>query len=247
MMRPVKPEILFLNILMLSSSRCGTGDFLQHAQSMISTHLGDVKELLFIPYAGVTIDWDSYTTMVQSALPHYQVTGIHQLDDPIQAIKEAKAIVVGGGNTFNLLNELYQQNVLQEIQQKVKNGTPYIGWSAGANICGNSIRTTNDMPIIQPPSFRALNFVPFQLNPHYTDFQPSGHNGETRAQRIQEFCTLNPTMPVIGIREGTALIRHADKLHLSGELSGVVFIGNRQLVIQADEDLSAYLTSNSEI
>jgi dipeptidase E len=243
MMRPVKPEILFLKLLMLSSSRCGSENYLQHAQQMISTHLGDIRQLLFIPFAGVTIDWDSYTAKVQRALTQYQVTGIHQLDDPVTAIKEAKAIVIGGGNTFNLLNKLYQHNLLAEIQQKVRNGTPYIGWSAGANICGNSIRTTNDMPIVQPPSFAALNFVPFQLNPHYSDYQPPGHNGETRAERIEEFCTLNPAMPVIGIREGTALIRQADTLQLSGELPGVIFIGNTQLEIQPGEVLSEYLTT----
>lgn len=236
-----------MKLLMLSSSRSGNEAYLQHARPMISTHLGDIKELLFIPYAGVTIDWDNYAEKVQNALPQYHVTSIHQVDDPISAVKAARAIVVGGGNTFNLLNELYQQNLLAVIQQKVREGTPYIGWSAGANICGDSIRTTNDMPIIQPPSFAALNLVPFQLNPHYSDYQAPGHNGETRAQRIQEFCTLNPTMPVIGIREGTALIRQADTLQLSGELPGVIFIGTQQRVIHAGEDLSEYLSSKAKI
>ena len=232
---------------MLSSSRKGNEDYLQHAQAMINTHLGAIKEVLFIPYAGVTMHWDSYTAKVQGVLNQYQVTGIHQLDDPISAVNAAKAIVVGGGNTFNLLNELYQQKLLAQIQDKVRNGVPYIGWSAGANICGDSIRTTNDMPIIHPPSFSALNLVPFQLNPHYSDYQPPGHNGETRAQRIEEFCTLNPATPVIGIREGTALIRQADTLTLSGELPGVIFIGKEQRVIQTGEDLSEYLLSKAPI
>jgi dipeptidase E len=240
-MRPVKPEIIFLKLLMLSSSRCKSEDYLQHAKEMIATHLGDIQELLFIPFAGVTIDWDSYTAKVQSALSQYHVTGIHHLDEPVQGIQQAKAIIVGGGNTFKLLDELYRQNLLAAIQQKVHSGTPYIGWSAGSNICGNSIRTTNDMPIIQPPSFDALNFVPFQLNPHYSDYQPPGHNGETRAQRIAEFCTLNPSMPVIGIREGTALIRQGQGLHLAGALPGVVFCDKQQDEIQPGEDLSKYL------
>jgi dipeptidase E len=116
-----------------------------------------------------------------------------------------------------------------------------VGWSAGSNICGNSIRTTNDMPIVQPPSFDALNFVPFQLNPHYSDYQAPGHNGETRAQRIQEFCILNPNMPVIGIREGTALLLQGESLILEGELDGLIFEGNSQRVIKPGQDLSIYL------
>lgn len=219
----------------------GNEDYLQHAVSMLSKHLLDVKELLFIPFAGVTISWDDYTTKVQNALPDYQIKGIHQFTNAKQALENAQAIVVGGGNTFNLLNELYQQDLLGTVKNQVNQGTPYVGWSAGSNICGNSIRTTNDMPIVQPPSFEALNFVPFQLNPHYTDYQPPGHNGETRAQRIEEFCVLNPEMPVIGIREGTALLLQGDSLVLQGELDGVVFEGGTQVVIKPGQDLSGYL------
>jgi dipeptidase E len=124
---------------------------------------------LFIPYAGVRLDWDAYTDIVASALPKLQVKGIHQQKDPIQALASAEIIAVGGGNTFNLLSILYQHKLLEPIREKVHQGTPYIGWSAGSNICGNSIRTTNDMPIIAPPSFDALQLVPFQINPHYTD------------------------------------------------------------------------------
>ena len=230
-----------MNILMLSSSRSGNENYLETAKPMIMEHLQGVKTLLFIPFAGVTVDWDKYTQMVQDALPEITVQGIHQADNAIEAIAKAEAIAVGGGNTFNLLSEIYQQGLLNPIREKVKSGAPYIGWSAGSNICGNSIRTTNDMPIIQPPSFDALQFVPFQLNPHYTDYQPPGHNGETRAQRIAEFCTLTPDMPVIGIREGTALQRTGDRLTLKGEFPGVVFIGTDTGVIEPGQDLSSYL------
>lgn len=230
-----------MNLLMLSSSRKGQEDYLEHARPMILAHLQECQELLFVPFAGVTLDWDQYTDKIRAALPELTITGIHQTDDPVAAVKQAPAIAVGGGNTFNLLYQLYQQQLLQPIQQRVQNGMPYIGWSAGSNICGNSIRTTNDMPIIQPPSFTALNLVPFQLNPHYTDYQPPGHNGETRAQRLQEFCTLDPTMPVLAIREGTALVRKGDSLTLQGELAGLVFKGEEQTEIQPGQDLSAYL------
>jgi len=219
----------------------GSEDYLQHALPMLDQHLPGIKELLFIPFAGVSVSWDDYTTKVQHALPDYQVKGIHQLSNAYQAIESAQAIVIGGGNTFNLLNELYQQDLLGTVKNQVNQGTPYVGWSAGSNICGNSIRTTNDMPIVQPPSFDALNFVPFQLNPHYSDYQAPGHNGETRAQRIKEFCVLNPEMPVIGIREGGALLLQGESLVLKGELDGVVFVGETQKVLKPSQDLTRYL------
>jgi len=228
-------------VLMLSSSRVSSEDYLQHAIPMLDQHLPEIKELLFIPFAGVTIGWDDYTAKVQHALHNYQVKGIHQFSNAHHALENAQAILVGGGNTFTLLNQLYQQDLLKTLKSQVTKGIPYVGWSAGSNICGNSIRTTNDMPIIQPPSFDALNFVPFQLNPHYTDYQAPGHNGETRAQRIEEFCVLNPAMPVIGIREGTALLLQGDSLILKGQLNGVVFEGHKQRVILPEEDLSVYL------
>ena len=230
-----------MNVLMLSSSKVANEDYLEHAIPMLNQHLPNIKELLFIPFAAVSVSWDDYTTKVQHALPGFKVKGIHQFSQARQALEKAQAILVGGGNTFNLLNELYYQDLLGTLKSQVKTGTPYVGWSAGSNICGNSIRTTNDMPIIQPPSFDALNFIPFQLNPHYTDYQAPGHNGETRAQRIEEFCMLNPDMPVIGIREGTALLLQGDSLLLKGELHGVVFEGGEQRVIQPGQDLSRYL------
>ncbi|WP_339723212.1 dipeptidase PepE [uncultured Paraglaciecola sp.] len=227
---------------MLSSSRVGNEDYLEHAIPMLNQHLLTIKELVFIPFAGVSISWDDYTAKVQSALPNYNVIGIHQFSNASKALENAQAIVVGGGNTFNLLNELYQQDLIAAVKKQINQGTPYVGWSAGANICGRSIRTTNDMPIVQPPSFDALNFVPFQINPHYTDYQAPGHNGETRAQRIQEFCILNPKMPVIGIREGSALLLQGDTLVMKGQLDGVVFEGVSQSVIEPNKDLSQYLT-----
>jgi dipeptidase E len=231
-----------MKVLMLSSSRSGQEEYLAHARAMILEHLQGINEVLFIPYAGVTLDWGDYTRKVQAALPELNIKGIQQCKDPIAAVQQAKAITVGGGNTFHLLYQLYHHELLEPIRQKVGLGIPYIGWSAGSNICGNSIRTTNDMPIIQPPSFDALNLVPFQLNPHYSDYQTPGHNGETRAERIAEFCALNPTTPVLGIREGTALLRTNNTLRLLGQLEGVVFKGTNQDVLSVDQDLSHYLS-----
>ncbi|WP_166425972.1 dipeptidase PepE [Paraglaciecola sp. 20A4] len=231
-----------MNLLMLSSSRAGDEEYLAHARQMIESHLADCKNIVFIPYAGVTIDWPSYTAKVQAALPKLAISGIEAHVDPYIALAQADAIIVGGGNTFHLLHQLYSNNLIECIQEQVRNDKPYVGWSAGANICGHSIRTTNDMPIIFPPSFNALHLVPFQLNPHYSDYQPPGHNGETRAQRITEFCVLNPSMPVIGLREGTALVRKGNTLTLQGDLSAVVFEKGNQSVISPGQNLSTYLT-----
>ena len=230
------------HVLMLSSSRMGDEEYLAHARDMISHHLGEERDVLFIPFAGVTLGWDDYVEKVREALPQLNITGIHTCDDPQQAITSAKAVLVGGGNTFNLLNELYKQSLIEPLQRQISQGMPYIGWSAGSNICGNSIRTTNDMPIIEPPSFAALNVVRCQLNPHYTDYQPPGHNGETRDDRLFEFTRLNPETPVLAIREGTALQYTEGRLTLLGELEGFCFHGDDKTPIAPGQDLTNYIS-----
>lgn len=231
------------NLLLLSSSRENQSGYLEHALPMIKEHLGTIKELLFIPYAGVTISYDEYTDMVQNALKPLgiKVTGIHTATDPVKAINDADAVAVGGGNTFRLLHQLYENKLIDSIQTKVEQGMPYIGWSAGSNVAGLSIRTTNDMPIIEPKSFDALGLVGFQINPHYTDYNPPGHNGETRAQRLAEFMVLDPKMPIIAIVEGTALKRQGDTLTLIGPNNGYLFHGGNQTTIDAGADLSSFL------
>lgn len=230
-----------MNVLMLSSSRYGQFEYLAYAKEWIQEHLGGTTNLLFIPYAGITVNWDAYTVMVQTALPNTKVTGIHQTEDPKSALMQAEAILVGGGNTFNLLHLLYENELLDPIKLKVEQGTPYIGWSAGSNICGQSIRTTNDMPIIEPKSFNALHFVNAQLNPHYTDYVAPNHHGETRDQRLAEFCTLNRSIPVLAIKEGTALLIRNNKLTLLGELNGFLFASDNKIAFDNTQDLSEYL------
>lgn len=230
-----------MNVLMLSSSRYGQFEYLAYAKEWIQEHLGSTTNLLFIPYAGITVNWDAYTDMVQTALPNTKVTGIHQTEDPKSALMQAEAILVGGGNTFNLLHLLYENELLDLIKLKVEQGTPYIGWSAGSNICGQSIRTTNDMPIIEPKSFNALHFVNAQLNPHYTDYVAPNHHGETRDQRLAEFCTLNRSIPVLAIKEGTALLIRNNKLTLLGELNGFLFASDNKIAFDNTQDLSEYL------
>ncbi|MFT6269212.1 MAG: dipeptidase E [Alphaproteobacteria bacterium] len=230
-----------MNVLMLSSSRYGDFDYLAYADSWISEHLGDITNVLFVPYAGVTVDWDAYTDKLRAALPKIKVTGIHESDDPKAAVQNAQAILIGGGNTFNLLHLLYKHDLIDLIKHKVEQGTPYIGWSAGSNICGLSIRTTNDMPIIEPHSFKALHLVNAQLNPHYTDYVAPNFHGETRDQRLAEFCALNPAVAVIAIPEGSALLIRNNKLSLLGELNGFVFTSQEKIPFDNTQDLTEYL------
>ena len=227
-------------LLLLSSSRLDNTVYLDHAKAMIQTHLSEVRSVVFIPYAGVTVNYDEYTVMVQTALSDLAVTvkGIHQFDCPKAAINEAEAVLVGGGNTFRLLERLYHFDLIALLKAKVEQGMPYIGWSAGSNIAGLSIKTTNDMPIIEPPSFGGLQLVNCQLNPHYTDYNPPGHNGETREQRIAEFMVLSPETPIIGIVEGSALNVLGQSIELLGDKNGYYFIGGKKKVIDSGDQIT---------
>lgn len=229
-----------MQLLLLSSSRANNSAYLAPYISWIKQHLQATDELLFIPYAGVSISYDDYLHTVQQALaPHgIKVSSIHQYQDARQAVLNAKAIAVGGGNTFKLLYQLYQQDILELIKERVTDNIPYIGWSAGSNIAGATIRTTNDMPIIEPPSFNALNLLPLQLNPHYTDYKPEGFHGETRDMRLAEFMALNPVTPVIALPEGSALKRSGNSLTLLGSEGGYLFLSGNKTLLAVDSDLA---------
>lgn len=196
------------NLLLLSSSKVADTPYLQHALPFIEQQLADAENILFIPYAGVGMTNDEYTEKVNLALRaiNKSVSGLHSFTDQKKAVKNAQAIIVGGGNTFSLLKTLYDYDLIDDIKVAVqKLGVKYIGWSAGANIAGLSIKTTNDMPIEQPASFEALALVNCQLNPHYSEYSPPGFNGETREQRLAEFMTIEPKTLIIGLVEGSAL------------------------------------------
>tara|TARA_B100000700_G_scaffold329671_1_gene452287 strand:+ start:540 stop:1247 length:708 start_codon:yes stop_codon:yes gene_type:complete len=201
------------NLLLLSSSRVGDTAYLAHNREWIKRTIGDAP-LLFIPYAGVGMTHAEYTSKVRDALASVsiEVKGIEEYDDAAAAVSDAKAIAVGGGNTFQLLKLIYENDLIAPLRAAVLNGTPYVGWSAGSNIAGKTIKTTNDMPIVEPPSFDALNLVNLQMNPHYTDYHPPGFNGETRDDRLNEFIALNPTETVLGLPEGTGLELRAGEL-----------------------------------
>ena len=177
-----------------------------------------VKRVLFVPFAAVKRTENEYRDQVRKHFgPHgYEVESLHEASDARAAVRDADAIAVGGGNTFKLLRGIYEAGVLELVRGRVGAGMPYVGWSAGSNVACPTIRTTNDMPIVEPPSFNAFDLVPFQINPHYTDYHPPGHMGETRDERLGEFVYVNPGVRVIGIREGTMLRVEGDDIKLLG-------------------------------
>ncbi|MEG1763543.1 MAG: dipeptidase PepE, partial [Bacteroidales bacterium] len=147
-----------------------------------------------------------------------EVVSIHTQTDPVKAVKEASCVVVGGGNTFHLVHELHRLQILPILRERILEGMPYMGWSAGSNVACPSMKTTNDMPIIEPASFDCLNVIPFQINPHYLDANPAGHGGETREDRIKEFMVVNPNIYTAGLREATALLVIDDSIQLIGRI-----------------------------
>jgi dipeptidase E len=216
-----------MKLLLSSNSTLHGEPYLQFCKSDINNFLANnmATKIVFIPFAAVTFPYDEYLKNVQVGLDNseIEITSIHQYDNKQKAIKEADAIMVGGGNSFKLLNEIYEDDLLNSIRDAVKSGTPYIGWSAGSNLACPTIKTTNDMPIICPPSFDALNLVSFQINPHYIHGNPPGHNGETREQRLTEFLEVNPTISVVGLREGTMLKVEDDNITLIGDREARIF------------------------
>lgn len=221
-------------ILALSSSREGNKGYLQTAVAPIQAFLDNAPlNIAFIPFASVNTNYEVYTDKIRLALkelPH----SIHTADiiNAKAVIEKADAIMVGGGNTFKLLHDLYFLQVLELIKEKIKSGTPYIGWSAGANIAGATICTSNDMPIINPGSFKALALFPFQINPHYYNQTVAGFNGETRNQRLEEFLQLNPSVPIVALPEGTALLQEEDKLKLTGSTNAWLFRWENNAAVQ---------------
>lgn len=205
-------------LLLLSNSRDSDGGYLRWAEEEIRGFLDSRSTVLFVPFAGVTDSWDAYAERVRERFAEmgFEVCSLHEAADPIHAVLTANSVVVGGGNTFHLLTHLYRAGLLDVIRERVDAGVPYIGWSAGAVVACPTIRTTNDMPIVEPPSLDALRLVPFQINAHFTDAQPPGFQGETRSERIAEFLALNPVARVIGLSEGTMLRIEGDAVAVRG-------------------------------
>jgi dipeptidase E len=215
-----------MRLLLLSNSRHEGMGYLEHAQGFLRDFLGGaVTEAVFVPYAAVTRGYDAYVDEVRPAFAALgvRIVGIHTGPDPAAAVRTAQAVVVGGGNTFRLLREVRAQGLLAAIRDRVAAGMPYVGWSAGSNLACPTIMTTNDMPICDPGGFDALGLVPFQINPHYLHGNPPGFKGETREERIAEFCRMRPHVWVAGLREGTGLRIENGTARLLGDLPCRIF------------------------
>lgn len=212
-------------LLLLSNSSLPDQNYLEFALDTIHEFIENIDEGLFLPFAAVTFSYDEYERKVNEALSGIgkKVRSIHTFEDPLKAVEEARCIIVGGGNTFRLMERCYFYDLVDKIREKVENGTPYIGWSAGSNLACPTICTTNDMPIICPQSFKSLNLIDYQINPHYTNELPPGHKGETRDQRLEEFVEMNPEVTVLAIPEGSYLIHRNGELSYHGKKSGYQF------------------------
>ncbi|WP_116790576.1 dipeptidase PepE [Flavobacterium psychrotrophum] len=229
-------------LIIASTSTLHGGSYLEYLLPALQQHFSGCGSLIFIPYARPGgMSHDDYTARAAAFFTKLNITvkGIHEFEDPAAALTDAQAVFTGGGNTFLLVSQLYKNGVMTALQDAISRGVPYLGSSAGSNICGLTMQTTNDMPIIYPPSFRTLGAVPFNLNPHYLDPQEgSTHMGETRETRIKEFHQFN-TQPVLGLREGSWLDVSGNTVLLKGDLPARLFRhGKEPEELEAGTDIS---------
>jgi dipeptidase E len=209
-----------INALLLSNSTLPGTEFFAWPRPYVKEFLGSSKKkLLFFPFAAVTFPYDDYAAKVKEVFStmEYEIESAHRVSDKLKAVEDADGFVVGGGNSFALLHWMYSYKLLEPIRNKVKAGIPFIGWSAGGNLGCPTIMTTNDMPIVHPPSLDALNLVPFQINPHYHELKFEGQGGETRKDRLEEFIAFNKERKVVGLPEGMLIERKGHSLILKGE------------------------------
>jgi len=244
------------NLLLISNSTNAGENYLAWPRGYITEFLTKFKtgKVLFIPFAGVNLassgvekSFDVYEERVKNVFRElgFALESVHRKAEPLQAIVQAEAIIVGGGNTFHLVKVLHETGMMSLIRERALSGVPFVGWSAGANVACPTMRTTNDMPISEPPSFDCLGLVPFQINPHYLDVNPAGHGGETREQRIMEFLTVNREVTVAGLREATLLRIEGKKISLKGSRPMRVFrFGKEPVEIAPEKDCSLLLANS---
>ncbi len=234
-----------MKLLLISNSTNAGEAYLDYPKQQIRDFLGEKPvKALFIPYAAVTFSFSDYEKKVSERFREvgHNIVSIHRFDDPVRAVKEAHAIVVGGGNTWQLTRMMQEQGLIFPISDKVKKGIPYIGWSAGSNVACPTLKTTNDMPIVEPKTFSTFNLLKFQINPHYLDANHEGHAGETREMRIEEFLVANPAIFVVGLREGTMFRIEEGKIELIGPRPARIFRkGENPIDLPPGEDFSFLL------
>ena len=231
-------------LIIASTSTVHGSGYLEYILPTLQTFFSEAKEILFLPYARPSgITYEKYTAIAKKAFLTIDknVKGIHEFDDPIEAVKNADAIFTGGGNTFELVNQLYKNNLIEVLKEVLEKSTPYLGTSAGSNICGVTMMNTNDMPIVYPPSFDTLGLIPFNINAHYLDPNPdSTHMGETRETRIKEFHVFNKTS-VLGLREGSWLEVIGATITLRGKFSARLFQqGKEAIELESDKEIQSY-------
>ena len=234
-----------MKLLLISNSTNAGEAYLDYPKLQIRDFLGEKPvKALFIPYAAVTFSFSDYEKKVSERFREvgHNIVSIHRFEDPVRAVKEAHAIVVGGGNTWQLTRMMQEQGLIFPIADRVKSGVPYIGWSAGSNVACPTLKTTNDMPIVEPKTFSTFNLLKFQINPHFLDANPEGHAGETREMRIEEFLVANPDIFVVGLREGTMLHIEKGEIELIGRRPARIFKkGEKPIDLPPGEDLSFLL------
>ncbi|MFE7039721.1 dipeptidase PepE [Streptomyces atratus] len=233
-----------MNLLLLSNSTQYGCGYLEHALDTVTAFLPSGARLAFVPYA--LADYTAYTARVRDALAPFgiSVRGVHENADPVAELAASDAVFIGGGNSFRLLSALYRTGLRDAVIEEVRGGLPYMGASAGTNMAAPTLRTTNDMPIVQPPSFETLGLVPFQINPHYLDPDPeSTHKGETREERLTEFLEEND-VPVLGLREGSWLRVNGRQARVQGARPARLFIrGAQPQELLVGSDVSHLLTT----
>lgn len=230
-----------MNLLLFSNSTNFGEKYFDFPMPYIQSFLNEGrKNCLFFPFAGVTLSWDDYEIKIREKFEKlgHNLTSVHHSQNLTRSIGEAEVIVIGGGNTFNLAYHLQRLGLIDPIREKVKAGTPYIGWSAGSNVTCPTIATTNDMPIIQPSSFAALNLIPFQINPHFTEAVIPNHSGETREARILEYLEINPEKKVLGLREGSLIHCTEGKPQLLGKGAKLFVYRSEPVELLPGESLS---------
>ncbi|TDQ25755.1 dipeptidase PepE [Tenacibaculum caenipelagi] len=231
-------------LIIASTSTVHGSGYLEYILPTLTDFFKEASTILFIPYARASgKTYDEYTAIARNAFAtiNKEVRGIHEYENPKEAVLQAEAIFTGGGNTFELVNQLYKNDIIPDLTKAVENGTPYLGTSAGSNICGVTMMNTNDMPIVYPPSFKTLGFIPFNINAHYLDPNPdSTHMGETRETRIKEYHIFNETS-VLGLREGSWLEVNGDSIVLRGTYTARLFQQNKEAVeLESDKDIRQY-------
>jgi len=232
-----------IKALLLSNSTMPGQSFFTWPRPYVLEFLRGKKEILFIPYAAVTLSMDDYAAKVRDVFDEmgFQVKSLHEVREKSEGIMNTDAIVTGGGNTFALLHRLQQEGLMNVIREQVLAGKPYVGWSAGANLGAPTIMTTNDMPVAWPSSPEALALVPFQINPHYHELKFEGQGGETRKERLEEFVEMNPEKFVVGLPEGMLLERDGDKLMLKGNGVAKRYVKGKTIESLESGDLSHLL------